>query len=393
MTQAKRRVTHRTRELVDRLVEAAESEENQRRGKFSPQAVFVLEEPIASAKIFGYDVNQYFSDPCFYVEQLLRQKLWRWENFPHDERPLTLELPAWLHYYPEFTFVGLDVTFTCDGVPVIQTDHPLSRDPNLGLLKPVDFKNSGWMPRILRWWDDLQEVSDDRLLLLFDMVWWRGCLDLAIQLRGLENLMIDTVDRPHFVRDLLEFLTEQRIRWYEGFYQHFALPVQPAPVADDWINVPFISPQFFADLVLPCYLELEKYHGKLLSVHSCGNQAPVQRYLLELKSLDVLEVSPWTDLTQTLSNVPPEKRLQVAIHPNDVLLATPEEMERQIHFIADSCEGRDCDINTSGLTPILGSTQAYLDQINIWTRQAKKVLGLRRHPVQERKEEHHLHSL
>ena len=359
--------------LIDRLVEAVESERNRGRGKAQPAAVFQLEQPIAEAKLFGFDVNRYFSDPVFYVEHVLRLKLWRWEHFHDDDAPLTLDVPAWLGHYPEYTFLGIGVEYTPGGVPDIQTDHPLTRDADLGLLQPVNFETSGWMERVLRWYDDLQRIAAGRLPVTYNMTWWRGCLDLAIQLRGYGQFVADAVERPEFVHGLMRFLVEQRCRWWEGYYRRFGLKPSPAAVADDWINIPFISPALFADFVLPRYLEIEAFHGGISSVHSCGNQAPVQRYLLEIKSLLFFEVSPWTDLLQTLANVPPDKALGVSLHPNDVLVATPDEMETKLRFVIRSCRGRRYGIGTSGLTPITTDIEDTIRQIRAWTSAVQNV--------------------
>jgi len=115
-------------------------------------------------------------------------------------------MPAWLGHYPEYTLLGLSVTFDSQGVPIIQTDHPLTRAPDLSLLQPIDFYTSGWMPRVLRWYDSLQRISAGRLNVTFNMTWWRGCLDLAVQLRGYDNLVNDMIERPGFVHDLMKFL-------------------------------------------------------------------------------------------------------------------------------------------------------------------------------------------
>ena len=358
--------------LIEQVKSASASPRNASRGKARPSLVIGIEDPIAWTILFGYDVNQYFTDPLFYVEQTLRLKLWRFEHI-EDEIPLTAELPAWLGHYPEYTFLGMAVSFNPRGVPLIQPDHPLSQTPDLGLLAPVDFKTSGWMPRILRWYEDINRIVAGRLKVTFNMTWWRGCLDLAIQLRGYDQFVADIMERPGFVHQLLLFLTEQRCRWHEHYCRHFGLPLAPAGVADDWINIPFISPQFFADFVLPRYLEIERFHGGISGVHSCGNQTPVQQYLLLIRSLNHFEVSPWTDLTQTLRNLPPDKTLGVALHPNDVLCASPEQMADKLRFITASCAGRHYGISTSGLTPITGDPQDYLDSIARWLAIARQI--------------------
>jgi hypothetical protein len=120
--------------LIDRVEQAAASERNLRRGKKAPAIGVGTEDPIIWTILFGFDANRYFSDPLFYAEQTLRQKLWRFENIDDDTR-LTLHLPAWLGHYPEYTFVGMEVRFTEKGIPLLQEDHPLTRDPDLRLLR------------------------------------------------------------------------------------------------------------------------------------------------------------------------------------------------------------------------------------------------------------------
>jgi hypothetical protein len=126
---------------------------------------------------------------------------------------------------------------------------------------------------------------------------------------------------------------------------------------------------------LPRYLDIERHHGVLGGVHSCGNQAPIQKYLLQIKSLATFEVSPWTDLAQTLANVLPEKHLYIFLHPNDVLVASDAEMEARLRSIAELCDGRSYGVGTSGLTPIYEGDQEgeFLRRINRWLGAARKV--------------------
>lgn len=361
--------------LIERVNEAAASPQNQSRGQRRPIINFGIEEPMTWVLLWQLDTPRYYSDPLFYVETTLKQKLWRWDNFPEDNLPITAEIPASLSMYPEYTFVGMQLYFSPEGIPTIQTDHPLTRTPDLSLLKPVDFKTSGWMPRVMRWWDFINRIIADRLRVTNAMTWWRGCLDLGMQLRSYEQLMLDIVERPQFVQDLMKFLTEQRCRWWEAYSRHFNLPLKPTDLGEDWLNVPFISPGFFRDFVLPRYLEMETFHGGINSIHSCGDQTPLQRYFLQIKSLPNYEVSPWTSLEKTLVNVPADKKLMIGMHPNDVLFSTPEAMETRLRGIQAACAGRNYDIGTSGLTPILDTPEAFYRQVNRWLGVVHKVFG------------------
>jgi hypothetical protein len=359
--------------LTDRVVEAIESPRNRARGGRQPGIVFNTEDPIIWSHVFGFDANVYFTDAAFYLEHQLLQKLWRWDNFDDDDMPITRDITAWLGHYPEYTYLGIEVPFSPRGVPLIQTDHPMTRNPDLGLLKPIEPWVSGWMPRTLQWYDTLRDMAGDRLGVGFGMTWNRGCLDIAMALRGYEGFVEDMMVRKPFAHDLLKFLVEQRCRWYDAYYERFGIARGPVGFADDWINVPFITPGMFEEFLLPRYLELEAYHGGIWSIHSCGDQVPVQKYLLQIESLGAVEVSPWTSLTDTLANVPATKHIQVSLHPNDVLHAGEEEMEAQLRFIMESCQGRPYGIGTSGLTPTSPDIDVFIAKIRTWTGIARRL--------------------
>ena len=73
-------------------------------------------------------------------------------------------------------------------------------EPDMKHLFPHDFYTSGWMPRLFQRYHNLTEYSENRIEVLF-FNWWRGCLDLAIQLRGYTNLMVDAaVKMPGIMR-------------------------------------------------------------------------------------------------------------------------------------------------------------------------------------------------
>jgi hypothetical protein len=364
--------------LVEKVTEAAEKDRATGRGRVVPSIGFYHEVPMGFVRMYGYDANHYYEDPYFYVEQTLRQDLWRWETFPEDDTIITTNMKVELAaVFLDYTFLGLEATFDARGKPYIQADHPLTRDPDLSLLEPVDFKTSGWMPRVLRWYDDIVRICEGRLTVVNNLNWLRF-LDAAVQLRGYENLVVDVYERPTFVHDLLRFLVEQRCRWYDAYYRHFGLKPEPTRIDDDWIYVPYISPSMFRDFVLPRYLELEEYHGGIDHIHSCGNTEPVQRYMLEVKSLKSFESNHFTDLEKTLDNVPPDKWLGIAIRPSHAYLGSPEMLDK-LHQIADLCSGRRFSVGTSGM-PVSEDVNEYVGMIRRFLAQAHSVLGPLRRP-------------
>jgi hypothetical protein len=124
----------------------------------------------------------------------------------------------------------------------------------------------------------------------------------------------------------------------------------------------------FAEFVLPYLLEIEAFHGGMDYIHSCGNQTPIQKYLLKIESLLGFEVSPWSDLDQSLINIPSDRWLTVALHPNEVLCTAPDQMRARLREINSKCAGRAYSIGTSGLTPITDDPQDYIEKIRNWTK-------------------------
>ena len=362
-------------ERIDSLIAACGGCENQRRiqrgKKDAPRYFVTIEEPIAWTILDGLEVNRHFRDPLYYAEHSLRNRLWCFRHV-NDCTPLSAELPLWLGHYPEYTFFDLDVTYDSTGVPAIREDHPLRSRPDLDLLHPVEFARSGIMPHALRMYEALRRLSAGRLKVKL-LTWWRGCLDLAIQLRGYDNLVADTVERPDFVTELLTFITAQRNRWHDARRAFLGTGREAAEIGDDWVNIPFISPGMFARFVLPRYLEIERHHGGIRYVHSCGNQTGLQEHLLKIESLEFLEVSAWSDLDQSLRNIPATKRLLIQLHPNDVLYSTKRQIEERLRSIAERCQGRRYDVSTSGLTPVGASERDFIEKIRVFTEAAARV--------------------
>lgn len=350
--------------LIDEVKDAAASAAMPYPANGRPYLAVGIHDYTTQAYLFGLDFDRYFTDPAYYTEETLKLKLWRHRTF-RDDNLITADLSASLGYYPEYTYLGMDVHVDAQGVAQLQTDHPLTQTPDLSLLQPIDFYTSGWMPRVLRWYDQISAEVDGRLPVSFGMTWWRGPLDLAIQLRGYEAFMADAAERPEFVRGLLGFLTEQRCRWYEGYYRHFGLSPTPGAIGDDWLNVPFISPAFFAEFVLPCYREIERFHGGLAWIHSCGNQGPLQPYLRTLTSLNGFEVSPWTDMEETLGNISADKQLGFDLHPTAVMLDDLETMRAKLRAIKHACAGRTFSVQGGGAL-IRDSREDYVQRLRDW---------------------------
>ena len=370
--------------LIDKVQEASLSKRNlEIKDKKNKTGIFApIDEPIGFTTLSGYDFNRIIEDPFFYFEQTLKNNLYQWENIK-DDTPIPTSIPVFFGHYPESTFYGLEVKYDSKGVPEIQKDHPISREPNLKLLKPIDFNKSGWMPIIFKRYEELKKIARGKMDVSFTKevqgmsyttVWFRGCLDLAIEMLGYNNFIVYTMEKPSFIHDLLKFIVNERNHWHDKFYKFIGREKEPVVMGDDWLNIPFITPAIFETFVLPRYLEIEAHHGGIGWIHSCGNVAELQTIYLRIKSLKIFEVSPWTDLKQSLINIPSDKHLQIIKKTVDVLTLPDEKIKNDISFTIKSCQNRSFNLCTSGLTPIVKDdkdNKDFLFRINRWVNFAK----------------------
>jgi MtaA/CmuA family methyltransferase len=109
--------------------------------------------------------------------------------------------------YREAHDLGLDVQFPDDALPLSHT--PLIQDPSdlskLKLVKPEDGKRMHDRLDAIRLFRD--KVGEEIPI----MGWVEGALAEAADIRGVGTLMMDLIERPEWVIDLLEFCKEQSI--------------------------------------------------------------------------------------------------------------------------------------------------------------------------------------
>jgi hypothetical protein len=288
-------------------------------------------ENIGWPELLGYDMNDYYADPDLAVEMLARQKIF-WADNSDDDSDIDLTVTASTGFYYDMTLFGQVIRHTPEGVPQFDP-HPITTDPRLERIAPFDFQSSGEMPVLIARYRRMAEINrreyGGQLQVVFPC-FHRGPLDTLLQLRGYDGFIADAADRPELVRAFLDYFTRERLRYAAERQRFLGEPRLPdtTAVADDWVNIPFISPAMFRRFVLPVYRRIRAEEGPVTYFHTCGNLEAVALDLLEVfPELRRLEVSGWND-PRAIDRIVP---LDIALdyHTiNTLVLAAPLEDQR-----------------------------------------------------------------
>ena len=176
--------------LIDRFIRHIESDKNQRKKMFwapedqvsrdlfsrrTPRELNELERiPVAVgplnslfAKIFSFSLKQLYNDPRSWLCNYLKIYLYRMENIPEDMY-FEKELPLYLGPHLPWTLYGVKSFYFDDREPELDQASPiLANKEDLHKLQAPDFYESGIMPLVHTMYQDVAELLNGRLKLIF----------------------------------------------------------------------------------------------------------------------------------------------------------------------------------------------------------------------------------
>jgi len=168
--------------------------------------------------------------------------------------------------------LGARVEQPTDGAPFLK-ECLLADLGNLDNVRRQDPTAGGRMPLFF---DAVARVVKEIGQEAFILATLRGPLLIASQLRGLEQILIDMIERPEELGNMLDFASEVLLklsRWLSASGAH-GLLIGEAPCSPN-----FISPRMYRELVLPYHhkvlAELKKMHWRTVGMHICGNTTAI----------------------------------------------------------------------------------------------------------------------
>jgi hypothetical protein len=348
--------------LIDRVITITGADKYRRLRERPPRVqVMVGLGRSLMGRMLGYNMIEYFHDMEVRLSAQLRSKIFSFENMDDD----TIIKPEVGYDYGAAgtlpnTMFGVPPVFDLEKDPFCSLQPVISKPGDLSKLKRPDFFETDPMPLVHKKYQELSALVDGRLRVTFPG-WSRSPWSVAVFLRGFTELYMDVVERPEFVRELLDFIAECRISWEKQrcdfldigeksleeektWYSNCYVDYRPVHVSDyfsDEVDGSMLSPEMYASVVYPSELKLARFYGQVRYYHSCGNLTPLLPKLLDLPGIRMLHVSSWTDLAEAYRQANPSVVLQKVLHPeDDVMKAGEDRIRAQIHDIMKTVPDR-----------------------------------------------------
>ena len=236
--------------------------------------------------------------------------------------------------YRETHDFGATIEFPADGLPVCPT--PLLRhETALAKLVVPDPRSGERMSDRLRAVERFrQDVGGERPI----MGWVEGALAEAADLRGVQKLLMDLIQRPAWVRELLERCTEVAIEF----------AVAQVDAGADIIGLgdaiaSQVSPRMYKEFALPYerrIFDAVRNAGAIPRLHICGDITHLLPFVSEAGPR-IVDLDWMVDIPKAVAALPPEIDVCGNVDPVAVMLnGTPDDVYEAVARCLQQGTGR-----------------------------------------------------
>jgi hypothetical protein len=298
-----------------------------------PEDAFVYQEGLARA-----------------IETHLRHSLWRAGNIPDDTpSALSLRLSA-LPPMAEDELWGVPLQYDSTGMAggAYKPRPPLARPEDIERLRAPEFRCD--RAAMQRQEQQVRELVGDRLPLTFHSdALHNGPFEWAVRLRGMDNLLLDCYDRPEWLKELMQFLSDAIVRYQrQREAADCVTGIAECALHSPWDDISpgretllsgawgylhaqsaaSYGPDTYAEFVQPYNVPIAELWGKVY-YHGCEDLTRKVRLIRELPNLRQFHVSPWSQVAATARELPEHVTMEVHSHPTNVLLVWGEAEMRE----------------------------------------------------------------
>ncbi|MDR1797922.1 MAG: hypothetical protein LBR44_10925 [Clostridiales Family XIII bacterium] len=324
------------------------------------------------AKILGFSLKSFYTDPVEFVLRSLEMSIYRFEEYA-DCTPIGPAVTYWPGVGYEMSLFGMPQIYTEEDAWVGR-DHVIKERVPIESLEIPDFYEHPVMKETHAFFERMRELLSDDFALIFPQ-WCRSSWGVAWQLRGIDDLIFDYIEDPEWLSAFLDFLTEARFRWSDARAKMLGIGHRKANLFNDEVNAPVVSPSLYKDVIFKSEKDVSDYFGGINYWHSCGNTTVLISLINELPGVDMVHVSPWTDVQVAADGYSDDKTLEVVLHPlRDVLQPESDAFLRKVlEDVKRICAGRSVTVRADGFE-IMRGIEADVAQMKHWVAAANEIL-------------------
>ena len=283
------------------------------------------------AENLGINLVDHYLKPERYVKDSLRILSFQNEQI-HDDRIIGGIVINFGEPF-ESSLFGSRPLFASDrdpmvGAPVVKTEDDLEN------LKYPDFYRSGLMPKILDVYEAAEKLVKGRIPVFFER-WDRSPWGVAAHIRGLDELLKDTIRDPDFVHRLLAFVTESRMKWERERERFLGEKTERAFLSNDEVNAVVMGPKTYEAFAHPYERKLADFYSKgIFYFHSCGDITPFLDTIATIRGLRRLHISPATNFKTAIRKLGRRFAFHKRLDPaRDLELCDEKTMKRRIEEV------------------------------------------------------------
>jgi len=229
--------------------------------------------------------------------------------------------------------LGAAVDQPPDAAPVL-TEHLLASRPNLDRLRECDPTRGGRMPLFFEAVQCVMRAIGSEAFVLATL---RGPLLAASQLRGVEQLLMDMLDEPEAVAEILDFTADVALRLGKALRTTGAHGLL---LGEATCSPNFISPELYRKLVLPRHrrlvADLKAAGWAAVGLHICGNTLPILEDVLST-GVDFMDIDYQVPADQALALARGRIVLRGNLDPSSVFrFGTPRQVRSATAALRDA---------------------------------------------------------
>ncbi|UCE53035.1 MAG: uroporphyrinogen decarboxylase family protein [Desulfobacterales bacterium] len=293
------------------------------------------------SRFAGYSVREILTD----AQKSAEAHLAFYDRFKPDS------LIVYNDIYLETEAMGCELEF-----PEDQISHPkkvlLENKAHLAKLDVPNPKKDGRLPYFL---EVCERVSSQVRKEATMGLGHSGPWNLAMHLRGAESLLLDTIDDPEFVHELMQFTTNVVQAVGDALIE---ARFQPS-IGEAYATCSLISPQIYKDFIKPYHIQLCDYFkskGAFMSLHICGETDPIMEDIIDT-GIAFFSLDAPSSLKRLLEAVAGKIPVMGNVPTTLFSSGTYEEMESAIRHCIDTAAEGSGYILASGCEIPLDSTE------------------------------------